>query len=353
MYRNQALASIEALGIIFPDAVDFARADGDPSKPLMALDAAMTAMDAIVGTQPGLITTANAGIPAFLSTYLDPKLVEVLVSPNKAAEILGEVRKGDWLTETATFPMVESTGEVSSYGDFNKNGRAGANVQFENRQSYLYQVFTEWGERELEKMGLAKVDWAARANIASAITLNKYQNLTYFFGVTGLQNYGLLNDPSLSPALTPVTKVAGGTGWQKATPNEIVADVQSMYAQLVAQTNGLVSLDDNLTLALHPTTEVWLVNTNSFGLSAMGILKTIFKNLRLISATQYLSGTTYSAQLIAKEIEGQEVGFSSFNEKMRAHRIIPDDSSWRQKKTQGTWGTIITFPAGIVQMAGL
>lgn len=353
MYRNQALASIESLGIIFPDAVDFARADGDPSKPLMALDAAMTAMDAIVGTQPGLITTANAGIPAFLSTYLDPKLVEVLVAPNKAAEILGEVRKGDWLTDTAMFPMVESTGEVSSYGDFSTNGRAGANVQFENRQSYHYQAFTEWGERELERMGLAKVDWASRLNIASAIVLGKYQNLTYFFGVSGLLNYGLLNDPSLSAALTPATKAATGTGWKLATPNEIVADVQAMFAQLVSQTSGLVSIDDELTLALHPTTEVYLMNTNSFGLSAMGILKTIFKKLRIVSALQYLSGTTYSAQLIAKSVEGQEVGYTAFTEKMRAHRIVADVSSWKQKKTQGTWGTIYTFPAGVAQIAGL
>ena len=41
--------------------------------------------------QPTLITTSNSGIPAFLSTYIDPKLIEVLVSPMKAAEIVGGV----------------------------------------------------------------------------------------------------------------------------------------------------------------------------------------------------------------------------------------------------------------------
>src|ERR1019366_2639220 len=69
--------------------------------------------------QPALITSSNAGIPAFLSTYIDPKLIEILVAPMKAAEIVGEeVKKGDWTTDTAMFPVVESTGETSSYGDY-------------------------------------------------------------------------------------------------------------------------------------------------------------------------------------------------------------------------------------------
>ena len=81
----------------------------------MGVDAQLLTMDA----QPALITTSNAGIPAFLSTYIDPKFIEVLVAPMKAAEIAGdEVQKGDWTTATAMFPMVESTGQVSSYGDF-------------------------------------------------------------------------------------------------------------------------------------------------------------------------------------------------------------------------------------------
>ena len=43
------------------------------------------AMDA----QPSLVTVSNSGIPAFLSTYIDPKLIEILVAPMKAAEVCG------------------------------------------------------------------------------------------------------------------------------------------------------------------------------------------------------------------------------------------------------------------------
>ena len=36
--------------------------------------------------QSQLVTVSNAGIPAWLSNYLDPKLIEVLVAPMRAAE---------------------------------------------------------------------------------------------------------------------------------------------------------------------------------------------------------------------------------------------------------------------------
>ena len=199
------LAGIEFIG---QPNMDFLKVD--KMKNILAMDA-----------QPALVTTSNAGIPAFLSTYLDPKLIEVLVSPMKATEIVGsEEKKGDFTTETIMFEVVENTGEVSSYGDYNENGSAGINVDFPQRQSYLYQTITQWGERQLERAGLAKLDFASRINMASILTLNKFQNLSYFFGVGGLQNYGLLNDPNLLPALTPAIKAAGGTEWLNPTTFE-------------------------------------------------------------------------------------------------------------------------------------
>ncbi|STD85207.1 Uncharacterised protein [Escherichia coli] len=60
------------------------------------------------------------------------------------------------------------------------------------RQSYHFQTFTVWGERELEMYGAARIGWAAELNVASALTLNKFQNKSYFYGIAGLTNYGLL-----------------------------------------------------------------------------------------------------------------------------------------------------------------
>lgn len=132
----------------------------------------LLAMDA----QPELVTISNSGIPAFLSTYIDPKIIEVLVHPMKAVEIIGdETKKGDWTMETSMFPLVESTGQVSSYGDYSAAGFSDANVNWVQRQSYTYQTIIQYGERELDKMGLARIDWANRLSIASVLTLNLFK----------------------------------------------------------------------------------------------------------------------------------------------------------------------------------
>lgn len=303
---------------------------------------------------PTMITVSNSGIPAFLSTYVDPKLIEVLVSPMKAAEIVGsEVKKGDWTTKTAMFPMVESVGETSSYGDYSENGGANANTNFPQRQSYHYQVMTQWGELELETAGLAKVDWANRQNIASVLTLNKFQNKSYFFGIAGLQNYGLLNDPSLSAPVVPTTKTAGGTSWAVATAQEINNDVQKLYKQLQTQAGGLVELDTKMILAMSPLSEVYLTKTTDFNVNVSDILKKNFPNLTIRTAPEYSTASGELVQLMVDSYEGQRTADTAFTEKLRAHPIVVGSSNFKQKKSQGTWGTIIYRPLFIAQMLGV
>lgn len=361
MQRNPELDAYEAAGFIWPGAMDIlprhARTDKDGFvAEYLGLDEAKVrlAMDALDGTQPTLATQPNAGILALLTTYVDPKLIEALFGPVKAADIYGEEKKGDWTTETAAFTLIESTGEVASYGDYSENGMSSANVNFPQRQSYYYQTITEWGERETDRMGLARIDWVSRKNISSANTLLRFQNLTYFFGVSGLACYGGLNDPSLSAALTPSTKVAGGTSWQNALPTEILADVQAGVYALQQQTGGNIDRDARMTLAISPDTDIWIANTNSFGLTAAEMIRKAFPNMTIKTAPQYLSGSTYSYQLIVEEWpDGQATMRAAFNEKMRAHPVITALSSFRQKKSQGTWGTIIYRPTGVVTMSGI
>lgn len=306
------------------------------------------AMDA----QPSLVTVSNGGIPAFLSTYLDPKAVEILLAPMRAAEIVGsEVKKGDWTTDTAMFPVIESTGETSSYGDYSENGVASANVNWPNRQSYTYQVITQWGERELDRAALAKIDWANRLNIASLLTLNKYQNKSYFFGITGLMNYGLMNDPGLSAPIAPAV-VGGQTLWVNKDALGVYGDIQLLFSQLQTQANGLVDLDTKMTLAMSPVSQVALTKATSFNVNVEDLLKKNFPNMVVKTAPEYATASGNLVQLIADELEGQRTASAAFTEKLRAHPIIIAMSSFRQKKSQGTWGTIIFRPFLIAQMLG-
>src|SRR5215469_1209617 len=327
------------------------------------------AMDAYPGAPQSLIQTdPNSAVPAILATYVDPDVYEVLFAPNTAADIFGEVRKGDWLMDTALFPIAEHAGEVSSYGDRSENGRATANTNWANYQSYLWLTIMEYGERELERAGLARLNWVSELNKSAATLMDKFANLTYFFGVTGLQNYGLLNDPLLAASLTPAPKANGGVTWftnggaPNASANEVYNDLLAIMTALVTQNAGLVDAEASVTVALSPQISMALNFANSFNVNVKRLLKDNFPGMTFKTGVQYGVASTQNpqgnsagnlVQVLADSVEGQDVGFCAFNEKMRAHKIVFGLSSFRQKVTGGTWGAIIRYPPGIASMLGV
>lgn len=336
----------DRFGIIFPGAMDYRNSQaGRLAADRILSDAAPTNL-----LQPSMVTNYNAGIPAYLVNYMDTELTRVLTSPCAAAEIFGEAKKGDWTTDTATFPVIESDGEVSSYGDLSNNGLVGANTNFEPRQSYHYQTFTRWGDRELDRMGKAKIDWAAEQNVAAALIFEKFQNKSYFFGISGLDNFGLLNDPVLPSPITPTTAWAGATGLQ------IWGDIQNLFKQLQLQTMGNVTMKDQLTLAMSPFSEVYLLTPmqNVYGNATVAdMIKKSFPNLTIKTAVEYATDSGNLVQLFSPRLQGQNTGFCAFTEKMRAHAIVRDTSATYQKKSGGTWGAIVKIPAAMAQMLGV
>lgn len=323
--------------------------------------------DLAMDAQPSLVTSASGALPALLTTSIDPEVIHVLFAPSKAAKIVGEKRKGTWLDETMLFPIAENTGEVSSYGDYNSNGSADVNLNWPNRQAYLFQTVEQFGDREIERAGLGKINLVAEKGVSSATALTKFQNLTYFFGVSGLQCYGLLNDPTLPASITPTTKAYATAktwfynGTIQATANEIFADIQNLFNQLVIQSGGLVEAEDKLVLALSPSNAVALKTTNAYGITVFKMLEA-FPNLRIETAVQYGAVSAANSQglaagnmmqMIAESVEGQETAFCAFNEKQRSHPMVRDISSYKQKKTAGTWGTVIRQPFAIASMLGI
>jgi hypothetical protein len=355
--------SLRAKGVRFDNAVALL-----PSEWKRDYRLAMDALPSLT-VQPVLSTDPNSGIPALLTTVIDPEIIRILFAPLQFAKILNERVVGDWLEEVRMFPVVEETGEVSSYGDFNQNGRAGININWPQFQSYLFQTFVRYGEREMERAGLAKIQYASELNMSAADLIKRFQNLTYAFGLAGLQNYGIINNPFLSAALTPATKAAGGTAWFNtsgqavATANEVYNDIIALVVQLVSQTGGAVEIDTPMTLAMSPQSQIAMTFANSFGVYVRDLLKDGYPNMEIKVAPQY--GTTsatnpqgFSAagnviQLITHSVQGQPVAYAATNEKMRAHKLIPEYSAWAQKYTGGTWGTILRMPVAVVQMLGV
>lgn len=310
--------------------------DADRHNVAMAMDA-----DYVGGTAQ---TVANGGIPALLQTWIDPKVIETVLSPLKLAKVFGEVQKGSRTQPTVQFITVEQSGETSTYGDFNENGMVSANANFPTRQAYHYQTIVKIGELEQEIAAEAKLDWVSQKQIAAQLVLNKFQNQSYLYGIANLQNYGMLNDPALLPDAT-------GGNWATMTAEQIFEEVQTQYAQLVKQGDGNVSRDDAMTYLMSPVMDAHLTKTNQYGLNVYDLIKKNFPNLKIETIPEYSLVTGEKLQLILDSHEGQKTCEMAFTEKMRVGAVVMDLSSWAQKRSQGTLGAIIyrpVFIAGVI-----
>jgi hypothetical protein len=313
------------------------------------------ALDAL----PSMTTMPNAAIPAMLATIVDPDVLEITFQPNKAAEILGERSKGSWIDDAIMFQTVEHVGEVSSYGDFNNNGHTGANTNWPYRQQYVFQTIKIYGDREAERYGLARLDWASELQKAAATVMNKFLNLTYLFGVAGLQNYGLMNDPGLLASISPSTKANGGARWMtvgglpNATANEVYADITGLFTRLVVQSNSNIDENAKLVLVMDPVSSVALKTTNSFGISVKDLLAKNFPGMRFENVPQFATGAGNVVYLIAENVNGVETGYAAFSEKMRAFPLVRGLSHYEQKLMGGSWGAILRQPWAVASMIGV
>jgi len=343
MRDTQERLMLAAYGVHFADNAVYAQDEWRGS-----LDLAMDA-------QPQLVTTVNAGIPSFLANIIDPQVVEAVLAPLRAAEIAGgEIKKGDWTTQSMLMPLAEPVGHIVTYGDYENSGTVDANVNWVGRQPYHYQSVKRMGERQLAIWGLAAIDFSSRLDRSVAQTFGRFQNRSYFYGISGLQNYGYLNDPSLITPITPATKVAGGTAWTGATAEEIYKDVLALFIQTQTQMGGNLEMTDKMTLVLSTTRQPRLATISSLTLIAVNVaIKAAFPNMTFKAAPEYTTGSGELLQLIVDEYEGQQTIWTAFTEKMRAHPVVQELSAWAQKFSAGTWGAIVRRPICIGQMLGI
>jgi hypothetical protein len=318
-------------------------------KATIAMDTAKYAADA----QSALVTTANAGVPWSVTNYIFPETIETLVAPMKSTEIADEVKTGDWTTFTMQFPTSEFTGRVSSYGDFNNNGVASANYNWIPRQSFHVQLITNYGEREAAIFGAASIQYGADLNKASILELAKFSNKMNFFGIAGIQNFGLLNDPSLTAPGAPNPKAAGGVLWANATANEVYEDFIALYRRLVTQLQGYdIDMDSEITFALSPGLATHLLDNTQFGATVIDMLNKAFKNGKIVTAPQYATGAGELIQCFADNIDGRPTVRIHFTEKLRTGPVIPGLSSFMQKKAAGGWGAVWYRPLAVAQGIG-
>lgn len=300
--------------------------------------------------QSALITVQNSGVPVMFLTFVDPTIIPIFVAPMRAAEIAGEALKGSWITEVEMFITGEMTGETTGYGDWNMSGSSDFNANYPQRQNFLFQSFLQYGEREVARASAGKIDLISQKQKANALVLMKALNAMYFFGISGIQNYGLLNDPSLPPVMSAQFSWLTSSS---ATANTEYQDIVRMYQYLVSVNKGVVNEDSPMVLAMSPAQAVALKNITQYNTNSVSeLLKQNFQNLRIITAPEYDTASGQLMQLICEKHEGQRSLEANFSSKLMAHNMVTLDSSWRQKRSSGGYGTVIFRPTMFAQMYG-
>lgn len=337
MNEREAMLKMRDKGIIFNDAKALITPE---NMSRIARDAA-------------LVTGVNAGVPAVMTTYVDPMIVEILTAPTNAREIFGEVKKGDWTDSHAVFKAIEPTGESTPYTDYGNGAMADVNVTYPVRENYIAQTHIRYGEREMAVSGRAAINLASEKQRSAATIINREQNKFYLLGVEGKEIYGLLNDPNLPEALTPATVNTSDTLWEDKTTQQIYDDILAMASALFKNSQGLIDEKSDLVLAVPPTVSVLLGKATDFNVSVKDMLTKYFDNIKFVTLPELAASSGNTVMLIARSVQGQPTAQLAYSEKMRAFQLIPNTSSWEQKFAFGTYGCILYRPFAVASMTGV
>ena len=195
---------------------------------------------------------------------------------------------------------------------------------------------------------------AASKQKAAARVIDVDANKFYLYGVSGKAIYGLLNDPNLNSAVTPIT-VGGQTVWSAKGANDIYNDILKLWADMKTKSGGNIDEDTELVLAVSPDSRSEMGKINTLGLSVVQMLKNLFNDkLEIVDLPELyniLSGSTIV--LAAKKVFENPTAQLAFGEKYRAHPVVRKTSSFEQKISASTYGCILYYPFAVGTMTGV
>lgn len=343
----------ELAGVLFRqhgigDMEDF-KSFGDPKS--MIFDDALTLAGGSLQTIP------NSGVPLMNLTAISPRVIEILIAPNKAVEAFGEERLGNWTDEQVQIPIVEDYGHVSSYTDRSRLGRAGININWEYRDTYRGQTMVEYGELETAKVATAgnSLSLPTLRQQSAARVLDKFYNTVSLYGIAGKRIYGALNDPSYLPNFTPKPGASGSTQWENKTSDEIYNDLNDIYRELTTQTKGhdAITADTSMKLVMSPAMYAEMSKTNQFGLSVKRLIADNYPNLTITTIPELQDENQGGMiMMFAERIQGNPTIVPTFQNKLIMQRMENWTSHTVQKWSNMVWGTIVYYPLAVVRGVG-
>ena len=306
------------------------------------------------------ITSNNVGLPAALYQYLSPEIVPILFAPNNATKLAVEAKYGDFTTEYMQFPVEEVVGSVQPYSDYNSDVSTDLNFNFPVRENFRFQTAIKFGDLEAEKAAVAKIQLAARKQRAAAVVLAMDSNRFYLFGVQGKKNFGLLNDPNLNNAISPITDSNNNTTWATKTaaaPSEsaniVFADINKLVASLSTTAGGHFDSNSSMVLGISNAMAPYLDRANTYGVTARQLIKQTYPNMEIVQIPELSTISGEELYLSMVEVDGIAVAETAYSEKYRLGRLVPFPTFFEQKAAAATYGGVIKQPAFIATMTGI
>lgn len=307
---------------------------------------------------------ASSGVPAWATLVNLNKVVEQLTIKRAYMEIGEPLQYGNFETNTAQFGLIAFSGQVEPYSDFSGTLTSDINATFPTRDVFRGQTEIQYGELEVATLSAAKIDAVSKKQYAAALNIAIAQNKLFFYGNLNSSGsfinhiFGILNDPQLNAATPATNGGSSGPSWSTKSASasgatDIAQDViVTAFKVLQSQMGGNVSISDKFLLCVSNTAVPYLGTTNSFGLSAMSIIKQTMPNLEVVVAPEYSSIGSF--QLIAKESLGENLVKDLFTYKTRGHGMVRTSStSYQEKWSFGSSGCAILQYAPIATISGI
>ena len=314
-----------------------------------------------IAQDAALSTVPNIGVPAAYTTYLDPRITEILFAVMAATKLYGETKVGDWTDRFMQFPVSEIVGDVTPYSDFTNSVSSDVNYEFPTRENFLFETSIKYGDLEQATAAKARLNYAGDKQRAASEIIARAHNRFYLYGVANKRTYGALNDPNLPESETPIS-VNSKTTWADkvadagnaaTVSNVIYNDINKLVNALMSNNGGNLDQNSPYVLAVASDRYNYLSLPNSFGLTALQMLKDNYPNMTIFQLPELQTASGSMLYLTVPEFMGSPTGEAAYSEKMRFGRMETYSTSYVQKAYGGTWGCVIRRPNFVATMTGI
>ena len=305
-------------------------------------------------------TPNNIGMPAGILSQVSVEVAETILAYRSGDEALGGRKKLlDWEQQDYYLPLVEKTGSVEAYSDYDDSLASGLNVTFGRTGHYVFSTSYNIGEREAMQLASANVgeNYYLEASLeAIAVELNRVAFSGFVNNNNSFLVHGLLNSPSLANYENSDKK------FSEMTYQECVAFFAKAIAKLREQTGNNIQRGSKLRVVIASNAfDALALKFTDLGVDAVSALIDKFEKLGVeitITPAMELNSANASQDVIYFILENSQGGLSDtttlgYSEIGRMSNVVLGTTYKQQKVSAGTTGAVIYKPAYIVRYTNI